>query len=79
MFKLSRPKGQKLSNSQRDKDQTTTPIEETPAGALSPGKLRQKAKVVSQRALESKLMTSLRDEKVGTFKVECQALKFEGI
>ena len=56
-------------------EQPQFPLEEIPAGSMSPGKLRLKAGVVNRRALDTRLLVRLKQEKVGTFKIECQALE----
>ena len=73
----SRPKAQKPTNNLEVGDLQPTPLEVTPEGGMSPGKMVRKAKLVSQRSLETRLMTGLMAEKVGTFKIECQALEME--
>ena len=72
---LSRPKVQKLPVSQNGNGQKPTPHEETLTGGTSPGKLRQKARFVNLRAMDSKLMAELGKEKVGTLKMETQAIQ----
>ena len=54
-FSVSGPKAQKLTNSQMANVRPYTPLEPTPEGAMSPGKLKQKARMVSKLALDAKL------------------------
>ena len=73
----SRPKAQKLLNIQTGNGHPQTPIEETPRGDISLGKLRQKAKLVNLRSLDTKLMAELGKRRIGTLKMEVKAIQME--
>ena len=70
----SGPKAQTLTSNEIVKEQNQTPLKSTPCGGFSPGKLRQKSKNVVQRGLEVELMEGLLKERIGTHKIESQAM-----
>ena len=74
-FCLSRPKVQKLPSNPNGNGRPYTPLEGTPEGGLSPGKLNRKARMVNLRSLDTRLMAELGKAKVGTLKIESQALQ----
>ena len=59
-----------MTNSKEVKENQPTPLEETPNGGLSPGKLKQYARKVNTRSLESRLMSELLKEKTGMLNIE---------
>ena len=54
--------------------QPNTPNEDTAKAALSPGKLIKQARLVTESALDKKLLEGLKVKKIGTWGIESKAL-----
>ena len=55
--------------------QPLPPMDYTAGAALSPGKLLQKSREISDATTKRMLLEALESKKVGTYPIECQALK----
>ena len=64
-----------VSNLEKGIFQNQTPTEETVRAACSPSKLVKLGKKVTEEDLDIRLLTALKQQGVGTFKIECEALK----
>ena len=64
-----------VSGLEIDTFQNPTPTEETVRAAYSPSKLIKLGKRVTEEDLDIRLLTALKQQGVGTFKIECEALK----
>ena len=64
-----------VPNSLEGPAQNPTPMMNTVKTGLSPSKLVALGKRVTEEDLDVRLLSDLRKHRVGTFKIECEALK----